>query len=350
MEKESKIKVISFPAFSNKNENPYNWLLYTNIMNSGVFVEDFSPWKILKGKYDIFHIHWPERFFGSPVFPKALLKTFFFLFILFIARIKKAKIFWTIHNLRSHENYHPGLESFFWKSFIPMIDGYISLSEEADSIAKKIFPGINRKKGFIIPIGHYKNYYPDFLTKELARRKISIPLNKKVMLYFGLIRNYKNVLSLIKSFQKLNNEDILLLVVGKPFSDKIKREIEMASFEDKRIKLFLRFVTDEEVEIFMKATDIMVLPQKEVFNSSSVILALSYNIPVLVPERFTGREMKRRFGEDWVKTFEELNTEVLKDALEWMEIERNQWNPPEEMDWSFIAKKTLEAYKSVMEL
>lgn len=318
-------------------------------MNSGVLVEEYSTWKILKGKYDVFHIHWPERFFGSPIFLKALLKTFIFLFCILISKIKKTKIFWTIHNLKSHENYHPKLENIFWKFFIRMIDGYISLSEEADSVAKKIFPEIERKNGFIIPIGHFKNFYPDFLNKESARERLSISSNKKVILYFGLIRNYKNVLSLINSFKKIEDENICLLVVGRPFNDKIKKDVETASAGDSRIRLILRFVSDEEVEIYMKVSDIMVLPQKEVFNSSSVILALSYNIPVLVPEKLTGGEMKIRFGENWVMTFDELTPELLKDSIGWTEIKRNQWNPPEEMKWSFIANKTLEAYKSVVE-
>lgn len=318
-------------------------------MNFGAYVEEFSPWKILKGKYDIFHIHWPERFFGNPVFLKSSLKTFIFLLIILVAKVKGAKIVWTIHNLRSHENYHPKLENFFWKFFLRIIDGYISLSEEADLIAKKTFPEIEGKKGFVIPIGHYKNFYPDFLTKESSRRKLSISPDKKVILYFGLIRNYKNVLSLINSFKKIEDEHICLLVVGRPFNDKIKKDVEIASSEDKRIRLVLGFVPPEEVEIFMKVSDLFVLPQKEVFNSSSVILALSYNIPVLVPERLTGNEMKRRFGGKWVMTFEELNPEVLKEALKWIEVERNKWNPPEEMDWSSIAKKTLVAYKSVLE-
>ncbi len=317
-------------------------------MNLGVTVEEYSPLKILIKKYDIFHIHWPERFIGSPVFLKALLKTLFFLFILLIARIKKTKIFWTVHNLKSHENYHPKLENFFRKFFVRMIDGYISLSEEADSIAKKTLPEIQGKKGFIIPIGHYRNFYPDTLNKESARKKFSIPPDKKVILYFGLIRNYKKVFSLINSFKKLNNGNLILLIVGKPFNEKIKEDIEKASSGDRRIKLVLRFVPNGEIEIFMKSADIMVLPQKEVFNSSSVILALSYNTPVLVSEKLTGEEMKRRFGKDWVMTFDELSPEVLKDALKWIEIERAQWDPPEGMEWSSITKETLKAYKSVI--
>jgi len=336
------------PAFSNKNENPYNWLLYTNILNFGVYVDEYSPLNILKKRYEIFHIHWPEKFLCNPNFLKAFFRTVQFLIILFISKIKGTKIVWTVHNLKSHENYYPFFEEIFWKIFIPFVEAYISLTEKGDLMVKERFRKIKGKKGVVIPIGHYKNFYPDKINKESAREKLGIPSNFKVILYFGLIRDYKNVLSLINSFRLIEEREILLLIVGKTFNDKIKRDVEIASSEDSRIRTFLRFVPDDEVEIYMKSSDLMVLPQKEVFNSSSIILALSYNIPVLIPENFTGEELKRKLGEKWVKTFHELNPEIIKESLEWAETERGEWEVPDDMKWENIAEKTIKFYKTVM--
>ncbi len=338
------------PAFSNKEENPYNWLLYTHIANSGYSIEEYSPAKIFKNHYDIFHIHWPEKFLCNPNLVKAILRSTHFLFILFISKIKGSRIVWTVHNLKSHENYYPFFEEIFWKLFVPFVDAYISLSEKADLMVKERFQKLKRKKGFVIPIGHYKNFYPDTMGKESARGKLVIPVNGKVILYFGLIRSYKNVLCLINSFRVIDDNKIFLLIVGKPFNDKIKRDVEIASSGDSRIKTFLRFVPDNEVEIYMKSSDLMVLPQKEVFNSSSIILALSYNIPVLIPEKFTGEELKKRLGEKWVKTFHELTPEILKESLEWAQQERGEWEVPDDMKWENIAEKTIKVYKTIIGL
>ncbi len=336
------------PAFSNKNENPYNWLLCTQIMKMGIAVDDYSAWKIIKKRYDIFHIHWPEKFLCNPNFLKALIKSLHFLLILMISKIKGTKIVWTIHNLKSHENYYPLFEELFWKFFLPLVDSYISLSEKADSLAKKRFPQLGDKKGFVIPIGHYRNLYPDTLEKKEAREKIGIPLENKLILYFGLIRTYKNVLSLINSFRKIEDKKINLLIVGKPFNQRIKKEVENSSFQDPRIKLILKFVPDNEIEIYMKASDIFVLPQKEIFNSSSIILALSYNLPVLIPEKLTGGEIRKKLSEKWVKTFQELTPQILLEAVEWARTERGDWRIPNDMKWESIAEKTIEVYKKVM--
>jgi hypothetical protein len=40
-----------------------------------------------------------------------------------MARVRKTKIFWTVHNLRPHERHRPILEWLFWWAFIPNIDG-----------------------------------------------------------------------------------------------------------------------------------------------------------------------------------------------------------------------------------
>lgn len=322
-------------------------MLYTHLLNSGYSIEEYSPWKIFKNRYDIFHIHWPEIFFCKPNFLKAILGSVHLLLIFLISKIKGTRIVWTVHNLRSHESFYPFFENIFWRLFILFVDAYISLSEKADLIAKEKFQRLKKKNGFVIPIGHYRDFYPDIIKKEVAREKLGIPLNSKVILYFGLIREYKNVLDLINSFRFIDDNKVFLLIVGKPFNDKIKRDVEIASSGNSRIWTFLRFVPDNEVEIYMKSSDLMVLPQKEVFNSSSIILALSYNIPVLIPEELTGGELRKKLGEKWVKTFHELNPEILKESLEWAGQQSEEWEVPDDMKWENIAEKTIEVYKVV---
>ncbi len=313
----------------------------------GISIEEYSRKKILMGKYEIFHIHWPEASLAHPSFIRVFLKSTIFLILVFLCKLKGTKIVWTIHNLRSHEYYHPLFEGIFWKFFIPMVDCYISLGEKADSMAKEKFLFLKRKKGFIIPLGHYRNYYSVSLKKEEARRKLGIPLKNKVIIFLGLIRNYKNVPALINAFKQIKREDLSLLIVGKPRNEEIKQDVINASEGDSRIKLTMRFVSDEEVSLFMKASDLMVLPQKEIFNSSSAILALSFNIPVVLPEKWTGEELKSKFGNEWVKTFDKFSPEVIKESLEWINFRREEWSPPEEMEWENIAYKTIKAYHSL---
>ncbi|NES71434.1 MAG: group 1 glycosyl transferase, partial [Okeania sp. SIO2D1] len=55
------MKIIAWPAFKTKYKNPYNWLLYSQVVQQGVTVTEFSFSKLLRQYYDIFHLHWPTE-------------------------------------------------------------------------------------------------------------------------------------------------------------------------------------------------------------------------------------------------------------------------------------------------
>jgi len=52
---------------------------------------------------------------------------------------------------------------------------------------------------------------------------------------------------------------------------------------DKRIKVFLDFIPDNDIQIYMNAADIIVLPYLDILNSGVAILAMSFGKPVIAP-------------------------------------------------------------------
>jgi hypothetical protein len=73
------MRVLIFPRDIRRANNPYGELLYRDMANFGVEIDCFSPRRALCGKYDIFHLHWPEYYLNRPL-PKALLGTLMVLF------------------------------------------------------------------------------------------------------------------------------------------------------------------------------------------------------------------------------------------------------------------------------
>ncbi|MDJ0553993.1 MAG: hypothetical protein QNJ68_06060 [Microcoleaceae cyanobacterium MO_207.B10] len=55
------MRIIAWPAFKTKYKNPYNWLLYSQILQQGVKVTEFSLTKLLREHYDICHLHSPTE-------------------------------------------------------------------------------------------------------------------------------------------------------------------------------------------------------------------------------------------------------------------------------------------------
>ena len=61
-----------FPGTSACSDNPYGELLYRDMPSFGVEVHVFSLWQALWGRYDVFHLHWPEYYLN-----RSLLKALF---------------------------------------------------------------------------------------------------------------------------------------------------------------------------------------------------------------------------------------------------------------------------------
>lgn len=343
------MRVLALPAFRNKEANPYNYLLYSALSSLGVQVSEFSPEQLLR-RYEVLHVHWPELVLNARPYTRALLRTKVFLLALRIARMRGMKIIWTVHNLKSHEMLYPNLEKRFWKEFLRMVDGYISLTKTGKMLLLERYPFLRQVPGFVIPHGHYRGIYPNNVGKEEARKFLNIPPKSKVLLFIGQIRRYKNIPTLIQTFKELSDPNSYLVVAGKPVDVQLAEEIRHEAAGDPRIKLFLEFIPRDKIQFFLNSSDVVVLPYSEILNSGSAILALSFDRPVLVPKKGSMAELQEEVGKEWVMTFkDDLTPEILESALKWaISGHRPPHAPLEAFDWGGIAKKTLEAYWRVI--
>ncbi len=345
------MRVIASPAYSNKLMNPYNYLLYTHVSKFGVKVEDFSISRILLSRWDIWHLHWPEGYLNNPSLLKAGLFTGGLLNLLYLAKKRGIKIVWTVHNLRSHERYHERLENIFWKHFTDLVDGYIVLSETGRGELLKYYPHLENIPGFVIPHGHYKDIYPNEIPREKSRRFLGLPSNAVVISFIGQIRAYKNVPHLMDVFMRLKDNNVYLVIAGKPKSPKLRSVIIHKAKFCQRIKPYLEFIPPEKIQIFLNSADLVVLPYSEIFHSGTALLALSFNRPVLVPNRGAMYELQKAVGRKWVMVYEpELTPDILENAIDWaLKTTRPKEAPLSKFEWENIARETVNAYRVILQ-
>ena len=344
---ESKMRVVAFTAFAGRGGNPYNWLLYSH-MNAQVI--EFKLKTLLCEKCDILHLHWPEsslNIYRNPV--PAFVRARLLLFRIDQYRSRGARVVWTVHNLRSHEQFHPRLEAWFWREFIARLDGVIALSAAGLDAARRKFPRLSGLPAYVIPHGHYRGEYAN--DPELnARERLGIDSAKKVILYFGQIRRYKNIPRLLDAFSQLPGDDYLLYLAGKPANKQDMRELEEAAARDNRVRLHPEHIPAGEVQLFFRAADLVVLPFREILNSGSTILALSFNRPVLVPDHGAMGELQELVGREWVRTYQgDLSEGELAEAMQWARTaKRAEKAPLEKLEWAELAAQTLEAFKGIV--
>lgn len=346
------LSVLGWPGFTSKNGNPYTRLLYENMEAEGpVEVDGFTLFEPLMKRYDVWHVHWPDSLLSYPSKATATAYVTAELVLFAWARLWGTKLVWTTHDLGPDESHHPALEEIFWNTFIPMVDGIISLSETARQEAYSRFPALRSVPSAIVPHGHYRTAYPQPSSKEEARCRLNLPPEAHVIVFVGRIRPYKNVVPLICTFRQWKEPDARLLVAGNPISDEMAHRVRAAQEGESRIRTELRFIEEEEIAVLLAAADLVALPYETLMHSGTALLALSFDRPVLMPDRGAMSELRDRVGDDWMRTYAgDFSLEVLTDAINWAESDdRSSRAPLDELQWPRLARQTEALFRHVLD-
>jgi len=106
-------------------------------------------------------------------------------------------------------------------------------------------------------------------------------------LFFGLIRKYKGLDTLITAFaqQQIDKSKIHLLIAGEFYDDKqlyldLIKKYKMDNF----IHIVDKFIPDNEVADYFSAADMVVQPYKTATQSGVTQIAYHFNTPMLVTD------------------------------------------------------------------
>ena len=346
-----RLNVLARPAFRDRQKKPYNALLYSALSELGVTVEEFGKGKILRGGVDVWHVHWPDSLIeiDNPI--SAWLTARQYCALLKVARHRGIKVIWTIHDLVPHDVVYPRLELPFWDNFIRRVDGVIALTRTGFEMARERYKCLREVPAFVIPHGHFRQAYPRTISRDEARRVLGIPSSDFLIAFFGQLRPYKNVPRLIRAFREVDDPAVHLFVCGR-LSKRIdvRNDILMAAAGDPRVHLVLRYIEAEEIQIYLTAADLVVLPYAEILNSGSAILGLSFDRPILVPDMGALPELRQSVGREWVQTYRgDIDARTLKEAVAWVKSCRRAPKAPlHEFEWKPIGEQTLAAYRAVV--
>jgi D-inositol-3-phosphate glycosyltransferase len=205
--------------------------------------------------------------------------------------------------------------------------------------------------------------FPDTeMTPSEAKRHLGLKENEKALLFFGRIRPYKGIEYLLAAFRLLATKEsnYRLIIAGEPKkgSEEYRNEIERIAkteFTPDQIILRIQFIPDEDMELYLKAADVLVLPYKEIFQSGVLFLAYSFGLPVVATDVGSFREeivdgttgflcppgdpaelakaIETYFGSDLYKNLKDRRKE-LKDYAE----ANHSWNAVADLTYSAYAE------------
>lgn len=351
---------------SPETNNPYHDLLFEGLEEQGVnpvmvSLPAFLPLTrtILRNNdIDIIHFDWLYSLYlakGSTSSKKldSILtygKTFWFLVDLLIVKALGVPSVWTVHNKYHHERYYHRLEKALNIFFARYVDVLTVKCHKAEQTIKDAYRISDDSKIAVIPDGSHTEAYSNDVTKRTAREELGISDDTFTYLYFGLIRPYKGVETLLRQFRELESSDCSLWIVGNPKNEAVEERIASLAAEDDRVTTRLEFVPDEDVQYYMNAADVLVLPYEEVMNSSSAHLGLRFGKPIIAP---TLGCIPETVSEENDLLYDPEDSDGLLDSLarardiDLDAISRANRERAEYFDWSASAAQYVEQYVSL---
>lgn len=226
--------------------------------------------------------------------------------------------------------------------------------------------GVAEKKVTVIrhPIN---DAFPDTdLTPSQAKQRLGVRDSEKAILFFGRIRPYKGIEYLLDAFRLLladTQANYRLILAGEPKkgSEDYLNEIQQIvkkDFDQGNVILRIQFIPDEEMEMYLKAADVLVLPYKEIFQSGVLFLAYSFGLPVVatdvgsfreeIVEGSTGFLCKPGDPEDLAKVIERY---FSSDLYKNLKVRRPELKDYAEANhsWRAVAELTCKAYAKMSE-
>lgn len=235
-------------------------------------IHPFTWWKtykeIRKQKPDAIIYVWWMPFFGPALgyIAKKIYK-----------QLPQTKNIFLVENFISHEK--RWFDRYLTKRTLKYAHCFISESQHITDLLTNHFPDI---KVFQSTLSVYDCYNLNRYSKIEAKNQLQIK-SKHTILFFGMIRPYKGLDKLIETFVAMQNKDATLLIVGEAYEniEKYHTLIRQSNIQDQTI-LVNKFIANEDVEVYFKAADVLVLPYNSGTQSGILMMGYGFKIPVVV--------------------------------------------------------------------
>lgn len=273
----------------------------------------------------------------------------------FILRIFHKRLVHTAHNVLPHEKMKIDyfLNNLVYKSAEAIIVHSASIKRKFLDNFKK-----DKNKIFVVPHGNFDFFVQAGSDKEVSGRKVlNLNSSDKVMLFFGIVREYKGLDMLLDAFDIAANkvDGLRLLIAGSTVSEEMSNgyvEKIMSLRHSDKITYKFQFIPINEVPMYFKAADVVLLPYKAIDHSGIIHLAYSFGKPVIATRVGDFEEVIEHDKSGFI-----LDTNDVDDLAKWIEIALSDISKLKDMgnycldlseskySWKNVVKKTTDIYR-----
>ena len=279
------------PNYSKRNS--YQTNLYSQHKNLGYNICFLSnptlnniPSKFLIAKNKIFHQHWVKPFYYESInMEDGVTRINNYINILKIYKLFGVKILWTIHNLLDHDinDMQKQLNIYANKKISEISNKiYVFSKHSIEMLCKQINFDISNK---CIVLEH-PLYYDilNCISQIPPELNIKYLYGKTVLLHVGILKPYKGIVNLLKSFSLCSVNNLYLIIAGEIMDNNIIMTFEnLPSNIRNKIVIIKRRISDAEIKGLMEIADVIVNPYNKILTSGSFYLNTTFKKPTIAP-------------------------------------------------------------------
>ena len=198
-----------------------------------------------------------------------------------VAKNKHTKILSLLDNVVPHEKHF--FDDALTRYFVNSIDFFLYMSQQVKCDLDRF---TTSKPSVFAPHPVFSNF-GDKISRQEACEQLQISEDKRYVLFFGLIRDYKGLDLLLEAWanlkQKGKTTDKKLIIAGEFYTDKTKymQQIERLNISADII-LHDRFIRDDFVKYYFSVADVLALPYKSATQSGVTQIAYQFAMPMIV--------------------------------------------------------------------
>ncbi len=234
------------------------------------------------------------KFFGASICHYHLFHVnILVVFDLIFSKIMGLKVVYTVHDVLSNLDKTKSSHSLIY-FVLRNADKLITHNKFSKVQMLDLFKGLD-KDIVVIPHGNYLPFIDSKKNQVFSRLFLNIPKNKKVILFFGMIKKIKGLEILLNSLVEVKSvhPDVVVLIAGKNWEDDFNIYQKIINRKNLNANCIIhnKYIPSKDVAHYFHSADLSVLPYKRISQSGVLMMAMSYNVAVLTSDLPPFREL-----------------------------------------------------------